>query len=208
MRVFANHFRSFTLFPNAHCNSLLSRENSYDAPCCLTDDLYEELNSLVYDFNAESGVPRLPPATRRLCGGVQKDCAVREQRLKRCLTLVQISTVRSQWQRLTSPCVRTDFRQTILHIGVKIKTFSQLSAKTDLFFSSRINAPHARVVDHAVVRTPLLGGAPQAHRPPLPYTVRLNSALDCGCCTSSGLCARFQLTLLYVHALHKKPKAE
>ncbi len=34
------------------------------------------------------------------------------------------------------------------------------------------------------------------------------SALDCGCRTSSGLCACLRFPLLDVHALHKKPKAE
>src|SRR3954467_6068027 len=45
-----------------------------------------------------------------------------------------------------------DFRQTILHIAAEIKTFSQLSGKTSMFFPSRINAAHASIVGHAVNR--------------------------------------------------------
>src|SRR5947209_16462362 len=46
----------------------------------------------------------------------------------------------------------TDFRQTILQISAEIKTFSQLSGKTSMFFSSRVNAAHASIVSHAVNR--------------------------------------------------------
>jgi hypothetical protein len=44
----------------------------------------------------------------------------------------------------------TDFRQTILYIAAEIKTFSQLSGKTSVFFPSRIDTAHPRIIGHAV----------------------------------------------------------
>ena len=46
----------------------------------------------------------------------------------------------------------SDFRQTILHIAAEIKTFSQLSGKPSVFFPSRIDAAHPRIIGHAVNR--------------------------------------------------------
>ena len=48
----------------------------------------------------------------------------------------------------------TNFRQTIPYIAAEIKTFSQLSGKTSMFFPSRfrlcIDAAHLRIIGHTV----------------------------------------------------------
>lgn len=40
--------------------------------------------------------------------------------------------------------------QTILYLLVEIKTFSRLSAKLLMFFPSRIDAAHARVIGYSI----------------------------------------------------------
>src|SRR5262249_49628742 len=49
--------------------------------------------------------------------------------------------------------------QTILYLTAEIKTFSRLSAVVFMFFRSRIDASHARIIGHAVYRQHVRCGA-------------------------------------------------
>ena len=69
------------------------------------------------------------------------DCSVRTAKRKRpCLYESSCATINAQMRwfwpghKITGDATRTEFRRTILHLGLEIKTFSQLSVKNILFF--------------------------------------------------------------------------
>lgn len=67
--------------------------------------------------------------------------------------------------------------QTILYLKFEIKPFSLLSALVFMFFRSRIDAPHARIVGHPVYRQHVCCG-PRIDRMSIGVTAQIVEAGD------------------------------